>query len=113
MPLFEEMKTLLAEERNALRAGEIYRLRGLTSQKEAMAASLAQGGASIPEDDVRALRAEASRNARLIEAAQNGLNAAMARLSERRRVASRLEIYGADGRRSEVYSTGPRHSHRA
>ncbi|NBB84534.1 MAG: hypothetical protein GVY28_14175 [Alphaproteobacteria bacterium] len=104
-PFAERLRRLLAEEHDALRAGAVDQLDALLRRKEALAeeaeaADVRALGCSPAEAE--ALRRLAVRNAALLEAARDGIRAAIDRVGERARLAGRLDTYDASGARREL-----------
>jgi flagellar biosynthesis/type III secretory pathway chaperone len=95
----ERLRTLLEEERSALRDGAFDRLEDILARKEALQAELTGAGLACSEQEAAALRALARRNGELLEAARRGLRAAMDRVAERTRLARHLDTYDASGAR--------------
>lgn len=88
-----ELRLLLQQERELLLTGQLDRLPELAVRKEVLGAQLAGAAAS----SLQALRSAASENHHLLRAAQEGLRAALTRLTAIRAVNQGLRSYAADG----------------
>ena len=99
-PHAEALLTLLAEERAALRVGDLTVLPDLADRKSRLSQELAV----TPPDRAAAARiAKAlARNARLLAASRDGIRAAQARLAALKDVRSGLSLYTARGDRTTV-----------
>jgi len=87
------LRALLYTERTLLLTGRLGGLAGLTAQKETLQAELATANIAALRD----LRSLAEDNRRLLQAAQDGLRAAIARLAAIRSARNGLTAYTADG----------------
>lgn len=106
-PPEDALLSLLEAERAALLSGDLSTLEASAERKTELAIAISRHAPPLPRERIAALSAAAQRNAELCEAARRGLRTAIDRLSERARVASHLETYGADGRRHR-HGGGPR-----
>jgi len=104
---------LLAEERDALRAGALERLPDLLARKEALSAEVERHGLQCSEDEVARLAEMARRNADVLDAARAGLHAAIERLSECSTVARSVVTYTPNGERQAVAVPAPKVHRRA
>lgn len=97
--ILRSLEQLLDLERACLLSGDLGRLPRLVQRKESCLAQLPD--MSAEPDRIDRLLALCDRNARLITAAQAGLKAAEARLSEIRRGAP-VGTYSRSGEKSEI-----------
>lgn len=106
----DRLAALLAEERRCLLAGDIDRLADLAPEKQALAEALAEALARQPRpagSDVTGLATQARRNQVLLDAAADGLRAALRRVTELRNLHRGRGTYGAGGLRPDsAESTG-------
>jgi len=114
-----KLKRILAimdKERELLLSGEIIKIGALVGERDEQIAALsAADGLGKPE--FRALLADikkkAERNAKLLEAARDGVRDAEALLGEINAKQSRLGAYGIDGTATRTANVSPRHERRA
>lgn len=88
-----ELRRLLQQERELLLTGQLGRLPELAARKEVLGAQLTGATAS----SLQGLRSAASENHHLLRAAQEGLRAALTRLTAIRAANRGLTSYAADG----------------
>ena len=99
-PYAEALLTLLAEERTALRTGDLAGLPDLADRKSRLSQELAT---TPPDRAVMARIGKAlAHNARLLAATRDGVRAAQARLLALKDVRSGLSLYTAQGSRTTV-----------
>lgn len=102
----DRLVALLAEERRALLAGDIDRLADLAPEKQALAEALARQPRPAGSD-VAGLAVQARRNQVLLDAAADGIRAALRRVTELRNLHRGRGTYGAGGLRPDsADSTG-------
>ena len=102
----DRLAALLAEERRCLLAGDIDRLADLAPEKQALAEALARQPRPAGSD-VTGLATQARRNQVLLDAAADGLRAALRRVTELRNLHRGRGTYGAGGMRPDsADSTG-------
>ena len=102
----DRLAALLAEERRCLLAGDIDRLADLAPEKQALAEALARQPRPAGSD-VTGLATQARRNQVLLDAAADGLRAALRRVTELRNLHRGRGTYGAGGLRPDsADSTG-------
>jgi len=99
VPPEDALQALLDAERETLLSGDLTRMRDVCERKIVLARAVADRADTIARARLDALAETARHNARLCEAARNGLREAIDRISERARVAGGLETYAPDGRR--------------
>lgn len=109
----DRLARLLAEERDALRAGALERLPDLLARKEALSAEVERHGLGCSEEDMARLADMARLNADFLDAARAGLHAAIERLSECSTVARSVVTYTPDGERQALALPTPKVHRRA
>ncbi len=102
--LIRDAEALLEREHACLIRGDLAALAGLAEEKEAQLARLREIGALEPAI-VAALRARAARNARLLDAAMQGIRRVSARLNAYRQVRRSIETYDPQGRKETIAGT--------
>lgn len=95
-----DLLTLLKDERQAIRTGELARLDTLAARKDQLLADIAQ--LKLSAQEAMALRESADRNARLLQAAIRGVRDARDRLAALQSARDELNVYSADGARRQV-----------
>jgi hypothetical protein len=109
----ERLAILLAEEREALRAGALERLPDLLARKEVLAEEATRDGLGCSQKDATQLAEMARINADLMEAARTGLRAAIDRLSECSAAARSVVTYDPSGARHALPVPAPKVHRRA
>jgi hypothetical protein len=102
--LIRDAETLLEREHACLLCGDLAALAALAEEKEAQLARLRQIGALEPAI-VAALGERAARNARLLDAAMQGIRRVSARLNAYRQVRRSIETYDPQGRKETIAGT--------
>lgn len=96
----DRLAALLAEERRCLLAGDIDGLADLAPEKQALAEALARRPWPAGSE-AAGLATQARRNQVLLDAAADGLRAALRRVTELRNLHRGRGTYGAGGLRSD------------
>lgn len=103
-PRLKDLMTLLEQERQAVRRGQVDQLSDIAARKDQMMGHVA--AMQLTRQDARALRDAADRNGRLIAAALSGVRDAQHRLAALSEASDGLTVYSADGAKARVNSTG-------
>lgn len=98
----EELKTLLGEERDALRAGRFESFDDIATRKTALMAKLEAVTTTQSLAEMTRLREDAIRNAELLNVARKSLADAVRKAQLRLDKPRGLTVYGADGRKRKV-----------
>ena len=109
----DRLASLLAEERDALRAGALERLPDLLARKEALAQEAERHGLDCPQEQAARLAEMARLNADMLEAARSGLRAAIDRLADCNAVARSVVTYAPNGERRALSVPAPKVHRRA
>jgi hypothetical protein len=99
-----QLQTLLQAQRSALLSGRLDALDGIAGQLESLMAAPLQGA---DPRALRGLRMQAETNARLAEAAAQGLRAARRRLTEASSIARGGQTYDGNGRLAPMGAATP------
>ncbi|MCB2115618.1 MAG: hypothetical protein KDE00_04790 [Rhodobacteraceae bacterium] len=102
----ESLCRLVADERGALRAGDLASLPAIASAKEALLSRLTSSPEALDLRRLARLKAEAQGLGHILQAAARGVAAARARIEAVRGAADRLDTYDARGRALNV-AAGP------
>ncbi len=108
---FKSAMKLLSEEREALRSGQLAQVTDMAEQKVALMRDLT--ALRLSAKDAEALRDHARDNAKLLQAAMQGVAAARERLAALRAVRQGLNIYTAQGAKQTVAKQGGGLEHKA
>lgn len=106
--ILQRLQAVLTLERDLLRTGKIDGLPRLTSEKAKLAALLAQ--AQINAAVTERVKLDLDRNARLLQAAAQGIKQALRRAQ--RPVDQTLTTYNSHGRTASISTAAPSMSHR-
>lgn len=101
--LSERFLSLLAKERDAIRAGALIELSEIGVEKDAMTIELIK--ANLSDANVRRIETALQTNGHMLAAARDGVKAAVVRLGALRAVREGLSLYTADGTRQTVART--------
>lgn len=96
----KELLALLSDERQAIRTGRLTELEKFATHKAALAEHVAS--LKLSADEAAELKAAAERNARLLQAAIRGVKDAQARLKALHSARTELNLYSADGARTQI-----------
>lgn len=107
------LRDLLDREQAALLAGRLDELARLVPEKERIAAHLFGDATPMDADALTGLRQIAERNARLLEAARRGIEAARERIDQIRNGGPQMQTYDRRGRRSSLSGAPSRVKRRA
>lgn len=111
-----EARAMLAAERRLLKAGAIRELAALDRRRQALAAEIEAAPETVVESYgplIEEIRAEAARNARLLNAYLDGAREGAARLRAIEAQKGAIGAYGPDGSRLAASETGPTRERRA
>lgn len=98
--LTEQLKSLIASEREALLTGDFDRLSDLLEEKQQLADALARR--PLDSEDLQPLRDGLRRNQELFDQAMAGVRNVAARLGDLNRVRKATDTYDAQGRRQTI-----------
>lgn len=111
--VIDDLCRCLDHARGALRTGNYEHLAMACLQLEAKVAALAALSTPVPALLLEQLRDRAARQLLLLDAARDGIRAAVLRVQETRRLASELSTYDREGRDRTVRFGTERVEHRA
>lgn len=96
---------ILKQEADFLTAGKLNNLEPLNSKKQDLIERIAKEVPNLNPSDLEELKAVATSNLRLINAAKKGVTNVRKRLDDLARVSSGTHTYGSDGARNQ-WTTG-------
>ena len=105
------LTTLLDEERQALRDGDLIRVQNMIPEKERLLTYITQ--LRLPVTTLQLLQDAVERNARLMEATARGIRAALQRIKTLRNGPAPLQTYGPAGQITMLQSRRQGRVHKA
>jgi len=103
--LIDDLDSILDQERQALIKGDLDKLGGLMTKKEALINDLNTIG-ELERDALTQVQGKVSRNQVLLDSAMDGIRAVAARMAELRRVRKGLDVYDQSGRKTRYGMRG-------